>query len=117
MAKEKENKTGKPEMRITDDERKTIKAAFQGNVNLLKLLRKIFLPEYDPNAPLGQTVDMWSIKDISETPAEVVKTYFMARRELILHIESQLIQLQILAETPLETLEEAMARVGKDSTK
>ena len=80
-------------------------------------MRKIFLPEFDPKAPLGQTVDLWSIKDISSMSPDEVKVYFMARRELVMHIESQLLQLQALANTKLETVEEAMARLKLDSNK
>ena len=107
----------KPEMRITDEEIEAIKSAFQGNVKLLKIMRKIFLPEYDPKAPLGQTVDLWSVKDIGSMPPEEVKIYFLARKELIMHIEAQLMQLQILADTKLETIEEWTARNKKNSNK
>jgi hypothetical protein len=107
----------KPEMRITDEEIEAIKSAFQGNIKLLKIMRKIFLPEYDPKAPLGQTVDLWTIKDISSMPPEEVKIYFLARKDLIMHIESQLMQLQILAGTKLETMEEWTARNKKNSNK
>ena len=109
--------TGQPEMRITTEEIQMIKSAFTGNVALLKLMRKIFLPEYDPKAPLGQSVDLWTIKDISAMSPEEVKIYFLARRDLILHIESNLLQLQHLANTNLETVEEALARTKKNSSK
>lgn len=113
----KKTDNGKPEMRITESEIKAIKVAFEGNKELLKLMRKIFLPEFDPKAPLGQTVDLWSIKDIGSMSSDDVKIYFMARRELVMHIESQLLQLQALADTKLETVEEAMARLKLDSNK
>ena len=108
---------GQPEMRITTEEIQMIKSAFTGNTALLKLMRKIFLPEYDPKAPLGQSVDLWTIKDISAMSPEEVKIYFLARRDLILHIESNLLQLQHLANTKLESVEEALIRLKKDSTK
>ena len=108
---------GQPEMRITTEEIQMIKSAFTGNAALLKLMRKIFLPEYDPKAPLGQSVDLWTIKDISAMSPEEVKIYFLARRDLILHIESNLLQLQHLANTKLESVEEALIRLKKDSSK
>lgn len=108
---------GQPEMRISKEEIEVIKSAFKGNTALLKLMRKIFLPEFDPKSPLGQTVDLWTIKDISTMSPEEVKIYFLARRDLILHVESNLMQLQHLAETKLESVEEALARLKKDSSK
>lgn len=104
-------------MRITEDEIKLIQASFKGNVALLKIMRKVFLPEYDPESPLGQTVDLWSIADLSNVSPEECKIYFTARRALIMHMESQLLQLQILSETVLETPEEAKKRLKLDSTK
>ncbi|KKQ75521.1 MAG: hypothetical protein US97_C0039G0010 [Microgenomates group bacterium GW2011_GWF1_38_5] len=103
-------------MRITPEEKTVIEQTFGNNTKLLKLMRKIFLPEYDPSAPVGQVVDLWTIKDISSMTPEEVKVYFMTRRDLILHIESQLMQLQALSQKT-ETVEEALKRQKKDSTK
>jgi len=47
------------QMMYTEDELTLIKATFKNNEKLLKLMRKVFLPEYDPNAPLGQVIDLW----------------------------------------------------------
>ena len=102
------------EMRITPEEKTTIEQTFGNNPKLLKLMRKIFLPEYDPNAPIGQTVDLWTVKDISVMTPEEVKTYFMARRDLIMHIESQLMQLKVLSQKT-ETVGEVMKRMKKNS--
>ena len=107
----------KQEMRITDEEIKLIQITFKDNTPLLKLLRKIFLPEYDPNAPIGQTVDLWTIKDIASMTPEECKIYFQTRRDLILHIESQLMQLKVLAEMESETVAKALERAKKDSVK
>ena len=104
------------DMRITPEEKKVIEDTFGGNVKLLKLLRKIFLPVFDPNAPIGQTVDLWSMKDISGMAPEDVKVYFLARQQLILHVEAQIMQLKSLAEKT-ETVEEALERMKKDSSK
>lgn len=105
----------KNEMRITTEEKAVIEQTFGDNTKLLKLMRKIFLPEYDPNAPIGQTVDLWTTKDVAQMTPEEVKVYFMARRDLILHVESQLLQLQVLSQK-VETAEEVLERMKKNST-
>lgn len=105
------------QMRLTSDELKLIKATFFDNEPLVRLLRKLFLPEYDPNAPVGQTVDLWTIKDPASMSPEECQVYFWTRRDLILHVESQLLQIESLSKMKLETEEEAEARKQKDSTK
>lgn len=104
------------DMRITPEEKKSIEDTFGGNDRLLKLLRKIFLPAYDPNAPIGQTVDLWSMKDITGMAPEEAKIYFLTRQQLILHVEAQLMQLKVLAKKE-ETVEDVMKRMQKDSSK
>ena len=105
------------EMRITPDEIKVIRDTFKGNQPLLKVLRKIFLPSYDPNAPLGQTVDLWmGIETQGKTDAEIARNT-LVREQLIRHVESQLIQLDFLAKSEEETEEQKIARQKKDSTK
>ena len=104
-------------MRITEDEIRTIKQVFKDNDALLKLLRKIFLPEYDPKAPIAQTVDLWSVKDISSMTPEECKIYFLARKDLIMHVEAQIQQLKLLADMKTETKEEKESRLRKDSLK
>lgn len=105
------------EMRITPDEIKIIKDTFKDNLPLLKILRKIFLPAFDPNAPLGQTVDLWmGIQTEGKTDAEIARNT-LVREQLIKHVESQLIQLNFLAEVKEETEEETKKRQEKDSNK
>ena len=105
------------EMRITPDEVKIIRDIFRGNDRLLKLLRKIFLPEYDPKAPLGQTVDLWmGIQTDGKTDAEIARNT-LVREQLIKHVESQLIQLNFLAQSEEETSEEKAVREKKNSNK
>ena len=105
------------QMRITDDEMKTIQVVFKDNIQLLKLMRKIFLPEYDPKAPLGQVVDLWTVKDVAGMTPEECKIYFWTRRDLIMHIESQLLQLEALSNAKVESEKEKENRIKKDSQK
>ena len=106
----------KDEMRITPEEKKVIEDTFGDNVRLLKLLRKIFLPVYDPEAPVGQTVDLWTIRGIESMSPEEAKVHMLARQSLIMHVESQILQLQALSKKT-ETVEEALKRQSKDSSK
>ncbi len=105
------------EMRITEDEIKIIKSAFKGNEKLVKLLRKIFLPEISPDSPIGQNVDLWMTIPTGQMSQDQIVVNLMARNQLIQHIESQLLQLKILAETDAKTLEEAQEAMKRDSNK
>lgn len=103
-------------MRITPEEKATIEQTFGGNTKLLKLMRKIFLPEYDPNAPLGQTIDLWMTINLENLTSQEKEIRIQARNEVILHIENQLIQLKSLSQK-LETTEEVIKRINKNSAK
>lgn len=103
-------------MRFTDDELHLIKSTFGGNEALLKVLRKVFLPEYDPTAPLGQVIDLWLNLDL-EGKSEVDREIrIRARNEMIMHTEQMILQLKLLSERE-ETVEEALNRKRKDSAK
>lgn len=104
-------------MRITDDELALIKATFANNEPLLKLMRKMFLPEIDPAAPIGQIIDLWMTLDTKEQSPEDVKISLLARNQLIQHVEGQLQQLKVLAGSPDETPEETKERLAKNSSK
>ena len=103
-------------MRITPEEKAIIEQTFGGNTKLLKLMRKIFLPEYDPNAPLGQTIDLWMTINLENLTSQEKEIRIQARNEVILHIENQLIQLKSLSQK-LETTEEVIKRINKNSAK
>jgi len=107
----------KEEMRITTEEIDLLKSVFRGNTKLLKLMRKVFLPEITYEAPLGQNIDLWMTIPIQNLTNEEKVSNLIARNNLIQHIESQLLQLRILAETDVKTLEEAREAMKKDSNK
>lgn len=86
------------QMRFTENELALIKSTFKGNTELLKLLRKVFLPYYDPKSPYGQVIDLWMTLDLRQLTPEQAYTRLLARNELIMHVEQQLIQLSFLAE-------------------
>jgi hypothetical protein len=104
------------QMRLTDDELELIRATFKGNDRLLKLLRKMFLPEYDPTAPFGQSIDLWlAATDLKALGHDEAYQLIMARNMVISHVEAQIISLQHLAESFVESPEEMQAKKKKDS--
>jgi hypothetical protein len=105
------------EMRISDSELQLIKNTFAGNDDLLKLLRKIFLPEITAKAPLGQNIDLWMTVAIENLSPEQALINLKARNSLIQHVEMQLQMLSILAGQKDESVEQTKARLKKDSSK
>lgn len=84
------------QMRFTGDELALIKSVFKDE-KVLKVLRKVFLPEIDPNAPLGQVIDLWMTIDVRSLDPDQALIKMIARNELISHLEQQLMQLKVLA--------------------
>lgn len=105
------------QMRFTPEEMTLLTATFKDNLPLLKLLRKVFLPEVDPQAPLGQTVDLWMTVDLDNSTPEEALRNLKARNSLISHVEQMIMQLHVLATAPAETKAEKRERMAKDSTK
>lgn len=105
------------EMRLTNEELTTIKALYSDNLPALKVLRKIFLPEVNATAPLGQNFDLWMTMKIEDLTAEEALVNLKARNTLIQHVESCLMQLSLLAGQKEETVEETKARLAANSTK
>ena len=104
-------------MRISEQEIELIKSTFKGNEHLLKMLRKIFLPEIEPDAPIGQNIDLWMTVPVSQMTPDQAIINITARNQLIQHVETQLLQLKLLAETNAKTLEEVKEQLKKDSAK
>lgn len=103
--------------RFTDEELNIIKGLFKDNEKGLKVLRKVFLPTYDFNAPLGQVVDLWMTVPQTDLTPEYAYVNWKARNQVITHIEQQLIQLSVLANEKEETEEEKKLKAEKNSTK
>ncbi len=93
------------QMRITPLEQSLIRNTFKGNEELLRLMRKVFLPELDPYVPLGQQIDLWMTIPVDQLTPEQIVINLKARNSLIVHIDQMLQQLKALAEMP-ETKED-----------
>lgn len=104
-------------MRITEAEMEVIRSTFRGNETLLKLLRKIFLPEIDPAAPIGQIIDLWMTMDVKNLLPEQAMVRLIARNELITHVEQQLLQLKVLSEQEVPSKVAVAATRSKNSSK
>lgn len=114
------NKTGMAngsQMRITQEEIELIQRVFKGNDKLLKLMRKMFLPEIDPNAPIGQVLDLWMTVKIDEMTPEEAMINLKARNSLISHVDQVLMQLVLISMQANTTPEEAVAKIKADSAK
>ncbi len=105
------------ERRITEEEIEILKGMFKDNDKLLKVFRKIFLPEVTPDAPLGENIDLWMTTPIKDMNAEQALINITARNHLIQHVEQSLMQLKVLANTDAKTLDEVQAQIKKDSNK
>lgn len=105
------------QMRITPTELTILKNTFKGNEELVRLMRKIFLPELDPYVPIGQNIDLWMTIKIDEMSPEQALINLKARNTLISHVDNCLNTIKILSETAEETPEQTDARVKKDSAK
>ena len=105
------------QMRFNEQELSLIRNTFEDKEDLLKLMRKVFLPTYDPYAPLGQGVDLWMTINLSGLNPDQAYIRLLARNELIMHIEQQLMQLNALANLKVKTKEEQEATQKMNSTK
>lgn len=104
-------------MRFSNTELEVLRTHFKGNEPLLKLLRKVFLPELDPDVPLGQQIDLWMTINLESLKPDQALIQLHARNSLIVHLETQLMQLRNLSEMTIESPEESTERQKKDSSK
>lgn len=111
------NKNQEQQMRITDKDIYFYKSAYAENDEGLKSLRKIFLPELDPDVPIGQQVDFYKDVAIDNMPPEEALLNIKARRFVIQHIEMCLMQLKALAGKKDETIEQTKERLKRNSAK
>ena len=105
------------QMRISDEELALIKGMYADNEGALKLLRKIFLPELEPDMPLGQNIDLWMTLDLADQSPEQAIINLKARNLLIQHVEQRLMQLKTLAGGKTETVEQTKKKLMNNSAK
>lgn len=105
-------------MRYSEDELALLKRVFSGDSgeHLLKLLRKSFLPELDPNAPIGQNFDLWMTVDIKNVSPEEAYRQIIARNTVIAHVEQRLVELSLLANRDVPSPVTVAEALKKDDT-
>jgi hypothetical protein len=107
--------------KFSSEELSRIKSIFGGENGKenIKLLRKMFAPEYDYNLPIGrqQEVIMWQNLDqmVSMAPADR-EIAILSQIKLSRHLEAQLQTILFLANQEEETLEDVAKRMSKNST-
>jgi hypothetical protein len=60
------------------------------NEDLLKIIRKTFLPTIDGDAPFNQVIDLWMTIELKNKDPKEAYTEIMAREKLISYLEQQL---------------------------
>jgi hypothetical protein len=109
-----------PEEYLSEGEIDLIRRTFKGNKELLKVLRKVFMPTaMDPELPIEQMgQDAWMVdKDWSALPLDEAKALMVARCDTIKFVLGGLVKLNVLANTKVETEADKKARLNKDSNK
>jgi hypothetical protein len=87
------------ENRITEDDKQILRETFKDNLPLAKLMRKIFLPELNPDNPLHMNIDLYMQADYTNMTPEKTKIAVLSRKELIEHVDACLFTILTLCET------------------
>jgi hypothetical protein len=114
MSLEKQNGS---QMRITEEEQELIKSTFKNNESLLKLLRKMFLPELDPDAPVGQMIDLYRTILTKDREPQQIAVDLTARNMVIDHVENVLLQLLLISKQESTTPEQMKEKAKINSVR
>ena len=109
-----------PETYLSKDEVALIQNTFKGNEQLIKVLRKIFLPTvFDPELPIEEIGgDVWMANfDFTQMQSAEIKPLVLGRQDAIKFVIGGLIKLKVLANTTEMSGIEAAYKRSKDSTK
>jgi len=94
------------------------KSAIIGNIHgkteVLKVLRKCYLPTIEADAPVQQIIDLWMTIDIKDKTPEGAWPFIIARENLINYLEQQLLFLETLDDTGEIRFSEMVGTRGKD---
>lgn len=117
MNEVKTGQAGGSQMRITPEEQLLIQKVFKGNEPLVKLMRKLFLPEIDPTAPIGGVIDLWMTVDLKSMSPEMIAVNVLARNQLITHVDQQLMQIDLISKLEPLTAEQVKEKNKTNSSK
>lgn len=104
-------------MVLTDERKQLLQNTFKNNEELMIALRIIFLPEYDPESPIGSQIDLWLNVEIDNLTNEEAIINIKARNLFLKHMEGGLIKLKQLADATELTPTELKEKMKKDSSK
>ena len=103
--------------RFTKPEIDQIIRAFKNNDDLLKVLRKVLLPDASWTSSLGQLVGPYLQITVDNRSAEDIALDVKAFNKVWGHIEFRLQELKSLAQAKLESPQEKSLRERQNSTK
>lgn len=103
--------------KLTEAEISLIKNTFKGNEPLLIAMRKVFLPTYDVNSPIGDQQDLWMNVEIDGKTPEEAMLNIKARALFMAHMEGGLTKLKITSEQTEVTAAQTKEALKKDSNK
>lgn len=109
-----------PQNYFSNDEVALIQNTFKGNSRLIGVLRKLFIPTItDPDLPIESFKNdlFFADRNWDQMPIEEAKALIVARQDAIKFICGGLIQLQVIANTPVEDPMEEALRRQQDSSK
>lgn len=76
------------ELELDKKEKEALDKTINGDV--LKIIRKFFLPEIDGNAPINQIIDLWMTIEIKGKSPEEAEPFIIARTFVIRYLENKL---------------------------
>jgi len=109
-----------PELYVSKEEQQLLKSVFEGKPELLKVLRKLFIPTFsDPDFPieaLGNDLFIQG-RDWSQIPSQDRGELIVARQEAVKYVVNGLVNLKMIINQKEESEDEKQERQKKDSSK
>lgn len=104
---------------LTDEQMSLIRNTFKDNPELFNVLRKVFLPSIgDMNLPIEKMgADPFMKINWKEVQADEAKAIVLGIQNAVKFVLGGLIQLKVLANSPVETEQEKKLRLQKNSNK
>ena len=104
------------QMPLDEIDKQSLRAHVSGKPDVMKLIRKSYLPELDPDAPIHQIIDLWMTVEVKDKSPEAAYPFLVARETLIAYLEQQLEVLETLEDKGVIRLSEMVGTKGKNET-
>jgi hypothetical protein len=102
------------QMPLDEVDKQSLKAHIVGKPDVLKLIRKTYLPELDPAAPIHQIIDLWMTVELKEKSPEDAYPHILSRELLIKYLAQQLEVLESLEDNGSIRLSDMATVEGKN---